>query len=461
MRGNKLKKKIVLAVLISMPILSHAQLLKGFIQGVKNVEVGYLFSPTGDPLANVEGNVVVAANGSFTINPSISTNQQDVSIVVGENLFGAHLVKGKTVQMFIKKTPKGYDVKFTGNDVDLNYFVNRNIQAFDMMKYSSRDPAESKPNAVYRSLLDSEYKKTVDMLKTIKNKDMRDYYAKLTDAQYRWMKIRLIMDKAYDDKTDYKQDAEYKKLIKGVDVNDDISFRSCLSITATLDNVKSELKGNNESFCCDLMKVVDEKVTNPKVRRLMIRILCNNYFSYGDCSGDVKAFLSKIESFAGKDSDLVEPYKQVALSKEKTKRGVIAPDITLNTIDGKQIQLKSLLNGKLTYIDVWATWCGPCCKEIPHLEKLVEKFKDNNKVQFISISTDEDVDSWKAKLGKDKPQWAQYVLTPENNKKFCDNWGITGIPRFIMIDSKGQIFSANASRPSEEETAKIITEQTK
>jgi len=454
-------KRIVLAVLISMPILSHAQLLKGFIQGAKGVEVGYLYSPTGDPMENVEGNVTVAANGSFTINPSISTNWQDVSILIGDNLFGVHLVKGKTVQMFIKKTPKGYDIKFAGNDVDLNYFVNRNIQAFDMMKYSSSDPSELKPNAAYRSLLDSEYKKTVGMLKTIKNKDMRDYYAKLTDAQHRWMKIRLVMDKAFDDKTDYKQDAEYQDLLKGIDINDDISFRSALSITATLDQVKSELKGSNEAFCYELMKVIDEKVTNPKVRRLMVRILCADYFSYGDCSGDIKSFLSKVESFAGKDSDLVEPYKQIALSKEKTKSGAIAPDITLNTVDGKQIQLKSLLNGKLTYIDVWATWCGPCCKEIPHLEKLVEKFKENDKIQFISISTDENVDSWKAKLTKDKPQWAQYILTPENNKKFCDDWGITGIPRFIMIDSKGQIFSANASRPSDEKTAETIVEQTK
>jgi thiol-disulfide isomerase/thioredoxin len=133
----------------------------------------------------------------------------------------------------------------------------------------------------------------------------------------------------------------------------------------------------------------------------------------------------------------------------------------LNTPDGKQVQLKSLLKGKFTYIDVWATWCGPCCKEIPHLEKLVEKFKGNDKVQFISISTDANADAWKAKLAKDKPQWAQYILTPENDKKFCTDWGIAGIPRFIMIDANGMIFAPDASRPSEEKTANIIAEQTK
>jgi thiol-disulfide isomerase/thioredoxin len=310
-------------------------------------------------------------------------------------------------------------------------------------------------------MLDSEYKSTVDMLKLVKDKQLHEYYAKLVDAQYKWTKIRLIMDKAYDDKTDYKKDAEYRSLITGVDVNDDINFRTALSLTAIIDDVKTEMKGSNEEYCYEMMKVVNDKVTNPKVRRMMVRMLCTDYFTYGKGSGNTKEFLSKLENFAGKDSDIIAPYKLMVKSQENTKSGKAAPDITLNTVDGKQIQLKSLLNGKFTYIDVWATWCGPCCKEIPFLEKLVEKFKDNNKVQFISISTDQSVDAWKNKLNKDKPQWSQYILTPENNKKFSEDWGISGIPRFIMIDANGNIFSPDASRPSSEDTTKTIEEQTK
>jgi thiol-disulfide isomerase/thioredoxin len=462
MRNNKLLKGIVLAILIGSPMLSHAQLLKGVIQGQKVEEVGFTFSPSGDPMENAEGNATVAADGSFTFNPSFTSDWLDVSVLIGDNdLFGVHLVKGKTVQMLIKKTAKGYDVKFTGNDADISYFVNRDIQAFDNMKYFSPDPAEAKSNAAYRSLLDKEYNSTVGMLKFIKNKEMRSYYSKYAEKQYRWMKMRIIMDKAYDDKTDYKKNAEFISLIKDVDINDDMNFRTALSLTALVSAVNKEMKGSNEEYCYEMMKVVNDKVTNPKLRRMMVRIVCNDYFTYGDGSGDTKSFIPKLEAFAGKDNDIVAPFKQMAIAKEKTKNGKMAPDITLNTVDGKQVQLKDLLKGKLTYIDVWATWCGPCCKEIPHLEKLVEKFKGNNKVQFISISTDQSVDAWKAKLAKDKPQWAQYILTPENDKKFCEDWAIAGIPRFIMIDSNGQIFSSNASRPSEDETAKTIAEQTK
>ena len=95
-------------------------------------------------------------------------------------------------------------------------------------------------------------------------------------------------------------------------------------------------------------------------------------------------------------------------------------------------------------------------KEIPFVEKLVEKFKDNPKVQFISISVDQNVQAWEKKLDNDKPQWAQYILTPENNQIFSKDWGITGIPRFIMIDQEGNIFSGDATRPSEPKTEETI-----
>ncbi len=129
--------------------------------------------------------------------------------------------------------------------------------------------------------------------------------------------------------------------------------------------------------------------------------------------------------------------------------------------DGKQVQLKDICKGKFTYIDVWATWCGPCKKEIPFMEKLVERFKGNDKVQFVSISVDENVEAWKKMIAADKPQWAQYNINGEANKQFSADWGITGIPRFIMIDKNGNIFAADATRPSNEETAKTIDEQTR
>nr|MCR5642612.1 thioredoxin family protein [Prevotella sp.] len=102
-----------------------------------------------------------------------------------------------------------------------------------------------------------------------------------------------------------------------------------------------------------------------------------------------------------------------------------------------------------------------CCKEIPFVEKLVEKFKGNNKVQFLSISIDQNKEAWLKKLAKDKPQWQQFIIQGEIEAAFSKAWGISGIPRFIMINPDGTIFSADATRPSDAETVSTIEEQIK
>ena len=136
----------------------------------------------------------------------------------------------------------------------------------------------------------------------------------------------------------------------------------------------------------------------------------------------------------------------------------IAPDVELTTPEGKTLKLSSLTQGKFTYIDVWATWCRPCCQEIPFLEKLVERYKGNDKVQFLSISIDQNKADWLKKLETDKPQWQQFIIQGETAAQFSDDWELTGIPRFIVIGPMGTIVSADATRPSDPTTVSMIDE---
>ena len=95
------------------------------------------------------------------------------------------------------------------------------------------------------------------------------------------------------------------------------------------------------------------------------------------------------------------------------------------------------------------------------MEKLVAHFKGNDRVQFISISVDANKKAWQAKLEKDKPEWSQFILSSKDAKAFQEAWGISGIPRFIMIDKNGKIFEADAMRPSDEGIIEFIEEQIK
>ncbi len=106
--------------------------------------------------------------------------------------------------------------------------------------------------------------------------------------------------------------------------------------------------------------------------------------------------------------------------------------------------------GKYVYIDVWATWCGPCKAEIPYLQDVEKTYHDNDKIAFISISVDKEKDheKWKAMV-KDK-EMSGYQLIADNNFRsdFIEAYQVRGIPQFILIDPQGNIVNRNAPRPS-------------
>lgn len=456
---------MLMAGMICSPLLASAQLLKGKLVGIQGEDVAVAYSPDGYLLNQQVIEMKVADDGTFTYDTSLEKSA-DVEIYVGEaGIFGAHLESGKTLEMTITKNGKEMDATFKGPNAEISRFVNLSSKAFDSMKYSSMDPSASRPNAEYRALLEENYAKVKAALKKIKNKKQRQYYTRLSEGNYKWTKARLIMDDCENKKVNSKTDPEMLALIKDIDVNDDINYQTNMSLTALNQSAKNEFGGNNEALCYELMDIVNKRVTNPKLRNVMVRIIGQDYYIYGDGTGNYEEFTKRFREFAGKDAAIVDGmYKnflEVKKSKEKTAAGTPAPDITLDLPDGKQVQLKDVCKGKFTYIDVWATWCGPCKKEIPHMAKLVERFKGNDKVQFLSISVDESVEAWKKMIEADKPEWAQFNIHGETNKQFSSDWGITGIPRFIMIDKDGNIFSADATRPSNEETAKTIEEQTK
>ena len=106
------------------------------------------------------------------------------------------------------------------------------------------------------------------------------------------------------------------------------------------------------------------------------------------------------------------------------------------------------LSGKHVYIDMWATWCGPCIKEIPYLKKLEEHYKSKN-IHFVSISIDKSKDykTWKDMV-KEK-ELAGIQLYAKEDETFANAYKVNGIPRFILIGPDGTIVDANAPRPSD------------
>ena len=124
------------------------------------------------------------------------------------------------------------------------------------------------------------------------------------------------------------------------------------------------------------------------------------------------------------------------------------------------------LKGKYVYVDVWATWCGPCKAEIPALKELDKKYHGKN-IQFVSLSIDDDRshggswdkarENWKAMIA-DKQLVGIQLFAPEGwQSQFVLDYRINGIPRFILIDPNGNIVTPDAPRPSDAGLIELFT----
>jgi len=141
------------------------------------------------------------------------------------------------------------------------------------------------------------------------------------------------------------------------------------------------------------------------------------------------------------------------------KKGSPSYNFSYEDINGNKVSMNDL-KGKVVLIDVWATWCGPCKKELPFLKTLEEEMKDKN-VAFVSISVDE---------LKDKEKWKTFVQTEQlgGTQLFAAGWSdiakfydINGIPRFMVFDKEGKIVTVDAPRPSEAALKTLLEQEIK
>lgn len=155
-----------------------------------------------------------------------------------------------------------------------------------------------------------------------------------------------------------------------------------------------------------------------------------------------------------KRADYREELRKHISVYEKLQRGeqMLSGAATYQDIQGNAVNLEDL-KGKYLYVDVWATWCGPCRQEIPYLKKLEAQFHDKN-IHFVSISLDARRKDWAAMVEKEQLGGIQLLGGPE--AQIAVDYKIAGIPRFLLFDPEGKLIDNNMTRPSDPETAKRL-----
>jgi len=250
---------------------------------------------------------------------------------------------------------------------------------------------------------------------------------------------------------DYKDYVNTVKFTgKGSEISDYLVERKKIDVKENFTDVKSYFKLSSKEFIKKLNRVENKISEILKAKGLDSELIKN------ELSRNTKTIAYLKKNYAKQHEQLV-----------KFAKGTPSPKfVNYEKFGGGKVSLDNF-KGKYLYIDVWATWCGPCKREIPSLKSLYKDFKDKN-ITFISISVDNGrgykndaikaKEGWKKMIKNKNMKWMQLYADKDWRSDFIKAYGINSIPRFILIDDKGEIVNAHAPRPSNEVTRKLLTE---
>lgn len=123
-------------------------------------------------------------------------------------------------------------------------------------------------------------------------------------------------------------------------------------------------------------------------------------------------------------------------SKDSPKIGEEAPQFQGTTFDGKKIELSDF-KGRVVLIDFWASWCGPCRKEMPALIELYNHYR-KSPFEVIAINIDDKLENAQEFMDQ-LPEYIRFTIVKDPKQEIPPKYDIKGMPTSILIDKKGII----------------------
>ena len=260
-------------------------------------------------------------------------------------------------------------------------------------------------------------------------KSYHSYYAKKKGFEPSEGFLSELDAVAYDNEEDFKFSPDYKRLV-----------------SAHYNKKASEL-AKKESIGNDVaMLKVCASIANEAIKNSLSFDAAQYNITYTDKLEDFYAAYQAVGNTNKENND--EIAKSYNALKVLAKGNPSPKFVNYENNAGGKTSLDDL-KGKYVYIDVWATWCGPCKAEIPFLQKVEKQYHGKN-IEFVSISIDtaKDHEKWKKMVKEKELGGVQLFADNDWKSKFVEGYLIKGIPKFILLDPSGNIVTANAPRPS-------------
>lgn len=228
---------------------------------------------------------------------------------------------------------------------------------------------------------------------------------------------------------------ENEKLLKCVDCDMSSAFESAPRLALSV---------IPQGSLADKITAIESQVKNKGLKVRVEDLLLNKYistFNYADNYAEGLQELTSLTERFQLDTKYLGEFK---VRKSSIAGTPFPADVVLSDLQGKKVDFAKY-RGKYVFIDLWASWCIPCIKEIPHLKQL-EKDLQNKDVVFLSISIDTNVAAWKKKVAA---LGLEGELLNNQDNKLCESLNVSGIPFFLIYDKEGKLYKYNAYRPSD------------
>jgi thiol-disulfide isomerase/thioredoxin len=148
---------------------------------------------------------------------------------------------------------------------------------------------------------------------------------------------------------------------------------------------------------------------------------------------------------------------EVAIIPPTSDKAYDAFDVELDGLDGKKFKLSDL-RGKVVYVDIWASWCGPCRQQFPHSKELKAQLskKELKNIEFLYISIDNTETVWKKAIEELGIEGVHAISKGGWGSEVTAKFGVNSIPRYFIFDKNGRVIDQNAPRPSDPTLLEIL-----